>query len=210
MSTKFPTIAQGSMGLARYLEEIRKFPMLEPDEEFMLAKRWQEHADSEAAAQARHVAPAPRRAHRHGLSRLWPADRRGDFGGQRRPDAGCQALRARQGLPPRHLRHVVDPRLDPGVHPALVEPREDGHHGGAEETVLQSPRAKSQMQALEEGDLPDQVKKIATSFGVTEDDVISMNRRLGGDASLNARCAPAMYITQVSVEPYFIRHVLLS
>src|SRR5690606_18174225 len=46
-----PSIAGGSMGLSRYLEEIRRFPMLEPDQEYMLAKRWQEHADSEAAQQ---------------------------------------------------------------------------------------------------------------------------------------------------------------
>src|SRR5690606_39885294 len=44
-----PTVSSGSVGLSRYMEEIRKFPMLEPDEEFMLAKRWQEHGDSEAA-----------------------------------------------------------------------------------------------------------------------------------------------------------------
>jgi RNA polymerase sigma-32 factor len=49
MATKLPTIAQGSMGLSRYLQDIRKFPMLEPCEEFMLAKSWQEHADQDAA-----------------------------------------------------------------------------------------------------------------------------------------------------------------
>ena len=105
-----------------------------------------EHADPDAAAEARHVASASRGAHRHGLSRLRPADRRGHLRGQRRPDAGRQALRSRQGLPPRDLRHVVDPRLDPGIHPALVEPREDGHHGGAEEAVLQ-PAARQEPDA---------------------------------------------------------------
>jgi RNA polymerase sigma-32 factor len=49
MAARLPTIAQGSMGLSRYLDDIRKFPMLEPGEEFMLAKRWQEHEDSDAA-----------------------------------------------------------------------------------------------------------------------------------------------------------------
>ena len=48
MATKLRTIAQGSMGLARYMQEIRKYPMLEPGEEFMLAKRWQEHTDQDA------------------------------------------------------------------------------------------------------------------------------------------------------------------
>ena len=138
MATRaLPSVVAGAGGLSRYLEEIRKFPMLEPDEEYMLAKRWQEHRGLRGRASAGDVAPAPRHPHRHGLSRLRPADRRGDLGGQRRPDAGRQALRSRQGLPARHLRHVVDPRLDPGVHPALVEPREDGHHRGAEEAVLQ-------------------------------------------------------------------------
>src|SRR3990172_10386291 len=49
MAAKLPTIAQGSMGLSRYLQDIRKFPMLEPGEEFMLAKSWQQHADQDAA-----------------------------------------------------------------------------------------------------------------------------------------------------------------
>ena len=48
-SKALPTIANGSGGLTRYLEEIRRFPMLEPDREYMLAKRWQEHQDAEAA-----------------------------------------------------------------------------------------------------------------------------------------------------------------
>ena len=103
--------------------------------------------------------------------------------------ASCRpsTVRPRQGVPPRHLRHVVDPGLDPGVHPALVEPREDGHHGRAKKLFFNLRRAKSQLQALEEGDLkPDQVKTIARRLGVSEEDVVSMNRRLGGDASLNA------------------------
>ena len=49
MAAKLPVIAQGSLGLSRYLEEIRKFPMLEPGEEFMLAKSWQQHSDQAAA-----------------------------------------------------------------------------------------------------------------------------------------------------------------
>ena len=74
MATKLPTIAQGSMGLSRYLEEIRKFPMLAPDEEFMLAKRWQEREDSDAAEKLVTSHLAARRAHRDGLPRLWLAD----------------------------------------------------------------------------------------------------------------------------------------
>ena len=88
-------------------------------------------------AQARDQPSAARRQDRHGLSRLRPADRRGHLRGQCRPDAGREALRAREGLPPRHLCHVVDQGLDPGIHPALVEPGEDGHHRQPEAAVLQ-------------------------------------------------------------------------
>ena len=123
--------------LARYLEEIRQFPMLEPQEEYMLAKRWREHGDRDAAHQLVTSPSAARRQDRHGLSRLWPADRRGDLRRQCRPDAGGEALRARQGLPARDLCHVVDQGVDPGIHPALVVAREDGHHGQPEEAVLQ-------------------------------------------------------------------------
>jgi len=160
--------------------------LLEPQEEFMLAKRWREHGDREAAhrlvtSHLRLVAKMP------WLSRLRPADLRGDLGRQRGPDAGGQAVRARQGLPPRHLRHVVDQGIDPGIHPALVVAREDGTTANQKKLFFNLRKAKSKISALEEGDMrPDQVKLIAKRLGVTEQDVIDMNRRLGGDASLNA------------------------
>ena len=88
-------------------------------------------------------APAPRGEDRHGLPRLRSADLRADLRGQRRHDAGGQALRSGARLPPRHLRHVVDSRLDPGIHPAFSWSHgEDGHHGLAEEVVLQSAQAE--------------------------------------------------------------------
>ena len=95
-------------------------------------------------AQARHQPSAARRQDRHGLSRLRPADLRGRLGRQRRPDAGGQAVRARQGLPPRHLCDVVDQGVDPGIHPALVVAREDGHHREPEEAVLQPAQGQEQ------------------------------------------------------------------
>ena len=114
-----------------------KFPMLEPQRGIharqKLARAWR----SRRRPQARHVPPAPGRQDRHGLSRLRPADRRGGVGRQCRPDAGRQALRARQGLPPRHLCHVVDQGGDSRIHPAILVPREDGHHREPEEAVLQ-------------------------------------------------------------------------
>jgi len=68
-----------------------------------------------------------------------------------------------------------------------VEPREDGTTAAQKKLFFNLRRAKSQLQALDDGDLrPDQVKTIATKLGVPEEDVVNMNRRLGGDASLNA------------------------
>jgi RNA polymerase sigma-32 factor len=88
----------GEAGLNRYLAEIKKFPILSPEEEYMLAKRWTEHQDTDAAAQAGQQPPAPRRQDRHGLSRLRPAARRAHLRGQYRPDAGREEVRARAGF----------------------------------------------------------------------------------------------------------------
>ena len=95
-------------GLSRYLEEIRRFPMLEPQQEYMLAKRWREHGDRDAAHQLvtshlRLVAKIAMGYRGYGLP-ISEVDLRR----QCRPDAGGQAVRARQGLPPRHLCDVVD------------------------------------------------------------------------------------------------------
>src|ERR1041385_4454882 len=137
-------------GLTRYLEEIRRFPMLEPQEEYMLAKRWKEHGDRDAAhrlvtSHLRLVAKIAMGYRGYGLpiSEVIIA-LRDDLGGQCRPDAGGQALRAREGLPPRHLRDVVDQGVDPGIHPALVVARENGHDREPEEAVLQPAQGEEQ------------------------------------------------------------------
>ncbi len=98
-----------------------------------LARAWRPRR----GPQAHYFAFAARGAHRHGLSRLWAAHRRSGLRGQCRSDAGGEALRSRQGIQARHLCHVVDPGGDPGIHPALLEPREDGHDRGPEEALLQ-------------------------------------------------------------------------
>jgi hypothetical protein len=110
-----------------------------------------------------------------------------DLRGQCRSDAGGQALRARTGIPFRDLRHVVNQGCDPRIYPTLVVVGEDGHHRQPQETFFNLRKTKSKISALEEGDLrPDQVKLIARRLGVTEQDVVDMDRLLGGDVSLNA------------------------
>jgi len=188
MATKsLPTIAGGSMGLARYLEEIRRFPMLEPDEEYMLAKRWQEHADAEAAqklvtSHLRLVARIAMGYRGYGLPigeiisegnvGLMQAVKRFD------PDRGFRLATYAMWWIRASIQEYILRSW------SLVKM---GTTAAQKKLFFNLRRAKGQLQALEEGDLrPDQVKAIAKRLGVPEEDVISMNRRLGGDASLNA------------------------
>jgi len=187
MATKLPTIAQGSMGLARYMQEIRKYPMLEPCEEFMLAKRWQEHADQDAAeklvtSHLRLVARIAMGYRGYGLPigevisegnvGLMQAVKRFD------PDKGFRLATYAMWWIRASIQEYILRSW------SLVKM---GTTAAQKKLFFNLRRAKSQLQALDEGDLrPDQVKKIAHRFGVTEGDVVSMNRRLAGDASLNA------------------------
>ena len=187
MAAKFPTIAQGSLGLSRYLEEIRKFPMLEPDEEFMLAKRWQEHSDQAAAeklvtSHLRLVARIAMGYRGYGLPigevisegnvGLMQAVKRFD------PDKGFRLATYAMWWIRASIQEYILRSW------SLVKM---GTTAAQKKLFFNLRRAKSQLQALDEGDLrPDQVKTIAHKFGVSEADVVSMNRRLGGDASLNA------------------------
>ena len=129
--------AGGEAGLNRYLAEIKKFPILSPGGGIYARQALERASGHRGRGAAGQHAPAPRRQDRHGLSRLRPAGQRAHLRGQYRPDAGREEVRARTRLPPRHLCDVVDPRLDPGIHPAHLEPGQDGHHRGAEEAVLQ-------------------------------------------------------------------------
>lgn len=169
------------------MEEIRKFPMLEPGEEFMLAKRWQEHEDSEAAhklvtSHLRLVARIAMGYRGYGLPigevisegnvGLMQAVKRFD------PDRGFRLATYAMWWIRASIQEYILRSW------SLVKM---GTTAAQKKLFFNLRRAKSQLQALEEGDLrPDQVKAIATKLGVTEEDVISMNRRLGGDASLNA------------------------
>jgi RNA polymerase sigma-32 factor len=187
MATKLPTIAQGSLGLSRYLEEIRKFPMLEPGEEFMLAKSWQQHSDQAAAeklvtSHLRLVARIAMGYRGYGLPigevisegnvGLMQAVKRFD------PDKGFRLATYAMWWIRASIQEYILRSW------SLVKM---GTTAAQKKLFFNLRRAKSQMQALDDGDLrPDQVKTIAHKFGVSEADVVSMNRRLGGDASLNA------------------------
>ena len=188
MATRaLPTIAGGSLGLSRYLEEIRKFPMLEPGEEFMLAKRWQEHADADAAeklvtSHLRLVAKIAMGYRGYGLP-IGEVVSEGNVGLMQavkrfEPDKGFRLATYAMWWIRASIQEYILRSW------SLVKM---GTTAAQKKLFFNLRRTKSQLQALEEGDLkPETVKKIATKLGVTEDEVISMNRRLGGDSSLNA------------------------
>jgi RNA polymerase sigma-32 factor len=174
-------------GLTRYLEEIRQFPMLEPQEEFMLAKSWREHGDRDAAhklvtSHLRLVARIAMGYRGYGLPigevvsegnvGLMQAVKRFD------PDKGFRLATYAMWW----IRAAIQEYILRSW--SLVKM---GTTAAQKKLFFNLRKMKSQMKALEEGDLrPDQVKRIATQLGVTEEDVISMNRRLAGDSSLNA------------------------
>ena len=131
-------ILSGETGLTRYLEEIRRFPMLEPQEEFMLAKRWREHGDRDAAhklvtSHLRLVAKIAMGYRGYGLP-ISEVISEGNVGLMQ----AVKRFEPDKGFRTRHLCDVVDQGRDPGIHPALVVAREDGHYRQSEEAVLQS------------------------------------------------------------------------
>ena len=188
MATKvLPTLNGGSLGLSRYLSDIRKYPMLEPGEEFMLAKRWQQHADADAAeklvtSHLRLVARIAMGYRGYGLP-IGEVISEGNVGLMQavkrfEPDKGFRLATYAMWWIRASIQEYILRSW------SLVKM---GTTAAQKKLFFNLRRTKSQLQALEEGDLkPENVKKIATKLGVTEDEVISMNRRLGGDASLNA------------------------
>ena len=182
-----PTVAEGSGGLSRYLEEIRRFPMLEPDQEYMLAKRWQEHEDSEAAqtlvtSHLRLVAKIAMGYRGYGLP-IGEVISEGNVGLMQavkrfEPDKGFRLATYAMWWIRASIQEYILRSW------SLVKM---GTTAAQKKLFFNLRRAKGKLQALEDGDLkPEHVKQIATNLGVSEDDVVSMNRRLGGDASLNA------------------------
>ena len=174
-------------GLSRYLEEIRRFPMLEPQEEYMLAKSWREHGDRTAAhrlvtSHLRLVAKIAMGYRGYGLpiSEVISEGNVGLMQAVKRfePDKGFRLATYAMWWIRASIQEYILRSW------SLVKM---GTTANQKKLFFNLRKAKSRISALEEGDMrPDQVKTIAKRLGVPEQDVIDMNRRLSGDASLNA------------------------
>jgi len=174
--------------LSRYLNEIRKFPLLEPQEEFMLAKRWREHGDSQAAhklvtSHLRLVAKIAMGYRGYGLpvAELISEGNVGMMQAVKRfdPDRGFRLATYAMWWIRASIQEYI-------LHSwSLVKM---GTTAAQKKLFFNLRKLKGQMQAIEEGDLsPEQVSKIATRLGVPEEEVVNMNRRLAApDSSLNA------------------------
>src|ERR1041385_1328637 len=186
-SRGLPTL-QGEGGLSRYLSEIRKFPLLEPEEEYMLAKRWKEHEDPGAArklitSHLRLVAKIAMGYRGYGLpvSEIVAEGNVGLMQAVKRfePDKGFRLATYAMWWIRASIQEYILRSW------SLVKM---GAPAAQKKLFFNLRKAKSEISALQEGDLrPDQVSQIATKLGVLDEEVISMNRRLaGGDASLNS------------------------
>ncbi len=180
-------ILTAESGLARYFEEIRRFPMLEAQEEFMLAKRWREHGNREAAqrlvtSHLRLVARIATGYRGYGLP-ITEVVSEGNVGLMQavkrfEPEKGFRLATYAMWWIRASIQEYILRSW------SLVKM---GTTVNQKKLFFNLRKAKSKISALEEGDLhPDQVALIAKRVGVAEQEVIDMNRRLGGDASLNA------------------------
>src|ERR1700709_2737199 len=180
-------ILTAESGLSRYLEEIRRFPMLEPQEEYMLAKSWREHGDREAAQELvqshlRLVAKIAMGYRGYGLP-IGEVISEGNVGlmqAVRRfePEKGFKLATYAMWWIRASIQEYILRSW------SLVKM---GTTASQKKLFFNLRKAKSKISALDEGDLKDeQVTIIATRLGVAKQEVIDMNRRLGGDASLNA------------------------
>jgi len=179
----------GEAGLNRYLSEIKKFPILAPEEEFMLAKRWREHGDTDAAAKLvnshlRLVAKIAMGYRGYGLpvSELISEGNIGLMQGVKKfePDRGFRLATYAMWWIRASIQEFILRSW------SLVKM---GTTAAQKKLFFNLRRMKNQIEAFEDGDMkPADVAKIATDLGVTEEEVISMNRRMGhgGDTSLNA------------------------
>jgi RNA polymerase sigma-32 factor len=179
------TVTDG--GLARYLDEIRRFPMLQPEQEYMLARQWREQGDRDAAQQLitshlRLVAKIAMGYRGYGLP-IGEVISEGNVGLMQavkrfEPEKGFRLATYAMWWIRASIQEYILRSW------SLVKM---GTTASQKKLFFNLRKAKSQISALEEGDLRhEQLKTIATRLGVNEQDVVDMNRRLGGDASLNA------------------------
>ena len=186
MAAALPMIS-GESGLSRYLTEIRKFPMLQPEQEYMLAKRWREHEDPDAAHQLvtshlRLVAKIAMGYRGYGLP-IGEVVSEGNVGLMQavkrfEPEKGFRLATYAMWWIRASIQEYILRSW------SLVKM---GTTASQKKLFFNLRKAKSQISALEDGDLrPDQVEIIATRLGVSHQDVVDMNRRMSGDASLNA------------------------
>ncbi|HEX8666923.1 MAG TPA: RNA polymerase sigma factor RpoH [Allosphingosinicella sp.] len=178
----------GEAGLNRYLAEIKKFPILSPEEEYMLAKRWTEHQDTDAAAKLvnshlRLVAKIAMGYRGYGLpvSELISEGNIGLMQGVKKfePERGFRLATYAMWWIRASIQEFILRSW------SLVKM---GTTAAQKKLFFNLRRMKNQIEAFEDGDLkPEDVAKIATDLGVSEEDVVSMNRRMamGGDTSLN-------------------------
>ncbi|KAB0536890.1 RNA polymerase sigma factor RpoH [Pseudochrobactrum algeriensis] len=182
-----PAITAGDGGLTRYLDEIRRFPMLQPQEEYMLAKRYSEHADPEAAhklvtSHLRLVAKIAMGYRGYGLP-IGEVISEGNVGLMQavkrfEPERGFRLATYAMWWIKASIQEYVLRSW------SLVKM---GTTANQKRLFFNLRKAKNKIQALDDGDLnPEQVKEIAHRLSVSEEEVVSMNRRMSGDASLNA------------------------
>ena len=188
MATNALVVMSPEGGLSRYLTEIRKFPMLTKDEEFMLAKSWREHQDTEAAhrlvtSHLRLVAKIAMGYRGYGLP-IGEVISEGNVGLMQavkkfEPDKGFRLATYAMWWIRASIQEYILRSW------SLVKM---GTTAAQKKLFFNLRKAKSQISAFEEGDMrPEQVSQIATKLGVLDEEVISMNRRLSGpDSSLNA------------------------
>jgi RNA polymerase sigma-32 factor len=188
MSSRGLPSLQGEGGLSRYLSEIRKFPLLDPQEEYMLAKRWKEHEDPQAArklvtSHLRLVAKIAMGYRGYGLpvSEIVAEGNVGLMQAVKRfePDKGFRLATYAMWW----IRAAIQEYILRSW--SLVKM---GTTAAQKKLFFNLRKAKTKIEAIEEGDMtPEHVAKIADQLGVSQDEVVSMNRRLTGpDASLNA------------------------